>query len=708
MALVAKSTLDPTAIGATGGANVPSDQTDFVHYVPFDTMPAAFWSTAKSDGSDLRVQIGATELPREIVDFDAVAETGGAWVKQTGVLDSSSDVVLDWYADGTSAEPVSGDAGFSQDVWTDYAAVLHLNTSSYTDSTGNGYDGTANSAPTQTSTDHPWGGTWTDFDGTDDYLNIGNVTELNNSYMTVQAIVKQDAQVPVYDQGIVSNRLSSQGNNYFQFSGSNFRSILRLHDGTGENSAFGLDLGTTAAQWVAGTTSATAASFYNNGSLEGQDTTLAGDNQFSTTIDTYIGTYFNLSADRTISAKIGEVRLRAETLSADWLAAEYNNQSAPTSYWTNSAASGDTTAPILSSPTGTATGQTTASGTVSTDEANGTLYWVVTESATSPSPAQVQAGQDNSGSAAAASGSQAVSATGSQGISATGLTAGTTYYIHYQHEDAAGNDSDVESSASFATALPEVSADLHSISLATEPATVSTSVEILAELTAVVNEIHTAAVSLNTALGAQVASLALLVPGADVSQGNAFAIPLQEIAVQTYAGSIASGASVAASVGALALASNPAQVLSGVQVAAALSSLDLSSGAADIQGGATIGAAAAEVALAPFPAGVTLQVQVAASIADFSLEQLVASVGLGAQFDVLASQFEITPQGVAVTLDEGLTPEAHAMALTMFSAQVTGTATALLAPGLEFTIPYNRLHYSLPINRIHFTFTDED
>lgn len=115
-------------------------------------------------------------------------------------------------------------------------------------------------------------------------------------------------------------------------------------------------------------------------------------------------------------------------------------------------ASADVTAPTLSSPTGTQTGATTADLTVSTDEGNGTLYWVVTTSATAPSVAQVQAGQDHTGSAAPGSGNQSVGATGTQNASATGLTAATAYYAHFQQEDAANNDSTVLSSASFTTA----------------------------------------------------------------------------------------------------------------------------------------------------------------------------------------------------------------------------------------------------------------
>lgn len=94
---------------------------------------------------------------------------------------------------------------------------------------------------------------------------------------------------------------------------------------------------------------------------------------------------------------------------------------------------GDTTAPTLTSPTASATGATTASGSVSTDEANGTLYYLASANA-SESVATVKAGS-----------SQAVTATGVQNVSLTGLTASTSYYLHFVHTDAAANDSTVAS-----------------------------------------------------------------------------------------------------------------------------------------------------------------------------------------------------------------------------------------------------------------------
>ncbi|ADV01256.1 hypothetical protein [Alicycliphilus denitrificans] len=104
----------------------------------------------------------------------------------------------------------------------------------------------------------------------------------------------------------------------------------------------------------------------------------------------------------------------------------------------------DVTAPILTNATGTSTGYTTANGSVSTDEANGTLYYIATGNA-SESAATVKAGQ-----------SQAVIAAGVQSVSLTGLSPGTTYRIHYLHRDAAGNDSAVLSSGTFTTDAPDV------------------------------------------------------------------------------------------------------------------------------------------------------------------------------------------------------------------------------------------------------------
>jgi len=115
---------------------------------------------------------------------------------------------------------------------------------------------------------------------------------------------------------------------------------------------------------------------------------------------------------------------------------------------------GGASGPVLSSPTGTSTGTTTAQGQVSTTGSDGTMYSVVSTSATPPSIAQIQAGNDSTGSAAAWSGNQAIASSGTKTFNATGLTASTSYYFYFQHQDAATNDSTVASSSQFTTDTP--------------------------------------------------------------------------------------------------------------------------------------------------------------------------------------------------------------------------------------------------------------
>lgn len=93
----------------------------------------------------------------------------------------------------------------------------------------------------------------------------------------------------------------------------------------------------------------------------------------------------------------------------------------------------DTTGPVLTSLVAAAGAAGEIDATVSTNEANGTLYYVATVNATE-NAATIKAGS-----------SQAVTASGEQVISVTGLVAGN-YYLHVIQTDAATNDSNILSS----------------------------------------------------------------------------------------------------------------------------------------------------------------------------------------------------------------------------------------------------------------------
>jgi hypothetical protein len=100
----------------------------------------------------------------------------------------------------------------------------------------------------------------------------------------------------------------------------------------------------------------------------------------------------------------------------------------------------DTTAPVLSSPTGTTVDSESATGTVSTDEDNGTLYYYASQN-----PSELAAAIKVSGE------NQAVTTTGVQNVSVSGLLADTIYYLHYVQDDDATNESNVVVSTSFTT-----------------------------------------------------------------------------------------------------------------------------------------------------------------------------------------------------------------------------------------------------------------
>jgi hypothetical protein len=117
----------------------------------------------------------------------------------------------------------------------------------------------------------------------------------------------------------------------------------------------------------------------------------------------------------------------------------------------------DTTPPTLSSAAGAATGVTTGVGSVTTDEPNGRIYWVASTASNEPTAAQVKAGLMHTGAAARDDGSIAVASAGVKTASASGLAAASTYYFHFMHEDAAGNQSTVASTTSFTTSAATTS-----------------------------------------------------------------------------------------------------------------------------------------------------------------------------------------------------------------------------------------------------------
>lgn len=118
-------------------------------------------------------------------------------------------------------------------------------------------------------------------------------------------------------------------------------------------------------------------------------------------------------------------------------------------------------APVLEVPTGTATGSTTANGTVATSEAGGLLYRLANTSPTATAAA-----------IKAANLTSVVEATGLQNVVFTGLPQSTTLYAHYVQVDNGNMTSNVVSSAAFTTsATPTGTGTFKTLKLANNTST---------------------------------------------------------------------------------------------------------------------------------------------------------------------------------------------------------------------------------------------
>jgi hypothetical protein len=125
----------------------------------------------------------------------------------------------------------------------------------------------------------------------------------------------------------------------------------------------------------------------------------------------------------------------------------------------------DTTAPVISDFSAVATGATTATLTVTTDEGNGSIFFLLDANATA-TEAAILAGL-----------SQSVTTTGEQEIDVTALDHNTTYYAHVLHRDAANNVSNILHSSQFTTdayVYPVVTATASAVSAAEVSATATT------------------------------------------------------------------------------------------------------------------------------------------------------------------------------------------------------------------------------------------
>jgi hypothetical protein len=198
------------------------------------------------------------------------------------------------------------------------------------DSTLNSLDGT--SVGTMTTGDQVAGkvGGSLDLDGSNDYLQSSDYDILNA--ITVSAWVNWNA-ISSNNEGIASKRTSTEnnGNWVLRYNSGLFQWLL--WSGNDSSQKLASVTAPTAGQWqyvvLTFDDPTNTARIYMDGALDNSNTSMTN-NLADTPEIIKIGQHGQGST--TLNGKIDEVRLSSVARSADWITAEYNNQSSPTNF----------------------------------------------------------------------------------------------------------------------------------------------------------------------------------------------------------------------------------------------------------------------------------------------------------------------------------------------------------------------------------------
>lgn len=174
---------------------------------PAEALDSASGNKALTDGADLRFSsdaAGTTELPFEVVrwvqDASAPNRRATVHVKVAALSTGATTTIYVWYGNASATMPAVTDANGRNAVWSSYAHVLHLGSTSAASNATGGTDWTFEGSPASTY-DGP-AGLMLDLDGTDDAVQ-GPVYNPDDHLLEI--LVRPDATT---DQIVVSRSLT--------------------------------------------------------------------------------------------------------------------------------------------------------------------------------------------------------------------------------------------------------------------------------------------------------------------------------------------------------------------------------------------------------------------------------------------------------------------------------------------------------------------
>ena len=319
---------------------VTDNEVNFPLLVTEDTLPSEILDAdgsypALNGGGDIRFssdEAGNTQLACEIESFitdnDPANGKAAIWVKVPSLSSSSNTTIYIWYNKAGESQPAEDNAYGKENVWdSNFVMVQHMNQTpdgtagEIVDSTSNDNDGTTYNMDSADQVAGQIDGSL-DFDGGDDYVD----TSLNTAFNDFSVVVwfkdtpggdgYERLVDKAYNTGFWLGRNSLTANSWgggIKETGSPYGRFITLTDGEWHQIAF-IREGTTH-------------TIYGDGGNVSISGSVTGDTLDTTTIK--IG---GAISNNNFGGTIDEVRISNTARSAGWIATEYNNQYAPSTF----------------------------------------------------------------------------------------------------------------------------------------------------------------------------------------------------------------------------------------------------------------------------------------------------------------------------------------------------------------------------------------
>ncbi|MEX2514737.1 MAG: DUF2341 domain-containing protein [Candidatus Paceibacterota bacterium] len=327
-------------------SEVDATLTDFPVYIDLADLDSEFFDNVKSDGGDIRVTAadGTTELAREVVSIDTAAQTGELHFKAPSLSASTNTEFYIYFGNSSAVDYQAGDTYGRNAMWSNgYKSVYHMQEDpsrtapQIIDSTG-GDKATSSGAMTiDDSVSGQLAGNALDFDGSDDHVHMPERHTGGESEVTLSLWlnpVSCGSSQAIYDEAWDDDPDQPR---YWQFA-IDCGTWYTRDTSTGKTGSRNNDLSLPAltnGSWQHLTFAYSAGSGYKRIYLDGAQSAETTNSVDQLTSDEagfdFIarpndGSYFD--------GNIDEVRVATAQRSQSWIAAEYTNQNAPSTFYT--------------------------------------------------------------------------------------------------------------------------------------------------------------------------------------------------------------------------------------------------------------------------------------------------------------------------------------------------------------------------------------